>query len=336
MPARAILITGAAGGLGTVMTAALLKDGHTIAAVDRSADGLARLMASLGVGPERLLTVEAGLSQPAACAQAVEAAVAHFGRLEGVVNNAGIGMSSIRPDAETRHPGLAEMTVDIWDHFFAVNVRAPMLIAQAALPVLNQELVQIRHLATAADISKSLAVGRLSPGPTGMFVVSLGYLVAGWPGAFLAMLGSALPPLVVLPLAPIIRRSLHRLWVGGFMRGIGLASAGLLLAVSAGIVTADGTHRPLDAIICGTGFQVNDVDAPFRVTGVGGADLGAAWRRDGPEAYLGASVAGSYGGTVWDRSHWVGVELFLAVLLFAALGATLFLSRDPDLSPRTE
>jgi YNFM family putative membrane transporter len=52
--------------------------------------------------------------------------------------------------------------------------------------------------------------------------------------------------------------------------------------------------------------------------------------------YIGASVAGSYGGTVWDRSHWVGVELFLAVLLFAALGATLFLSRDPDLSPRTE
>lgn len=138
MPARAILITGAAGGLGTVMTAALLKDGHTIAAVDRSADGLARLMASLGVGPERLLTVEAELSQPAACAQAVEAAVAHFGRLEGVVNNAGIGMSSIRPDAETRHPGLAEMTVDIWDRFFAVNVRAPMLIAQAALPHLKR------------------------------------------------------------------------------------------------------------------------------------------------------------------------------------------------------
>ncbi len=62
--------------------------------------------------------------------------------------------------------------------------------------------------------------------------------------------------------------------------------------VADGVVTADGTHRKLDAIICGTGFQVNDVDAPFRVTGVGGANLGEAWRRDGPQAYLGVSVAG--------------------------------------------
>jgi cation diffusion facilitator CzcD-associated flavoprotein CzcO len=62
--------------------------------------------------------------------------------------------------------------------------------------------------------------------------------------------------------------------------------------VADGIVTTDGVHRVFDAIVCGTGFQVNDVDAPFRVTGLNGADLGTAWRRDGPEAYLGASVAG--------------------------------------------
>jgi cation diffusion facilitator CzcD-associated flavoprotein CzcO len=62
--------------------------------------------------------------------------------------------------------------------------------------------------------------------------------------------------------------------------------------VADGIVTTDGVHRAFDAIVCGTGFQVNDVDAPFRVTGVNGADLGEAWRRDGPEAYLGTSVAG--------------------------------------------
>ena len=62
--------------------------------------------------------------------------------------------------------------------------------------------------------------------------------------------------------------------------------------VADGIVTADGTHRPFDAIVCGTGFQVNDVDAPFQVTGLGGQDLGTTWRRDGPEAYLGTSVAG--------------------------------------------
>jgi cation diffusion facilitator CzcD-associated flavoprotein CzcO len=58
-----------------------------------------------------------------------------------------------------------------------------------------------------------------------------------------------------------------------------------------GIVMADGSHHAVDAIICGTGFQINDVAAPFDVTGIGGADLSALWLRDGPEAYLGTSIA---------------------------------------------
>jgi cation diffusion facilitator CzcD-associated flavoprotein CzcO len=62
--------------------------------------------------------------------------------------------------------------------------------------------------------------------------------------------------------------------------------------VADGIVTEDGIHHAADAIICGTGFQVNDVRAPFDVTGIDGADLGARWLRDGPEAYLGTSIAG--------------------------------------------
>ena len=138
MPSRAVLITGAAGGLGSVMTAALLAGGHAVAAVDRSAEALGRLTARHGVGRERLLPIEAELSNPAACAVAVETAAAHFGRLEGVVNNAGIGMSAIRPDAETNHPGIAEMTAATWDLFFAVNVRAPLMVTQAALPHLKR------------------------------------------------------------------------------------------------------------------------------------------------------------------------------------------------------
>ncbi|MGF6772097.1 cation diffusion facilitator CzcD-associated flavoprotein CzcO [Paraburkholderia sp. GAS199] len=72
---------------------------------------------------------------------------------------------------------------------------------------------------------------------------------------------------------------------------VDLVTAGIREIVADGIVTEDGVHRQADAIICGTGFQVNDVGAPFDVTGIGGADLGAMWLRDGPEAYLGTSVA---------------------------------------------
>src|SRR3569832_154425 len=136
MPARVVLITGAAGGLGTVMTAATACPSLSSAAVDRSAEALNRLAAALG--RERLLPIEAELSQPEACARAVAAAAAHFGRLEGVVNNAGIGMSAIRPDAESNHPGIAEMNAVTWDRFFAINVRAPLLVTQAALPHLRR------------------------------------------------------------------------------------------------------------------------------------------------------------------------------------------------------
>ena len=51
-----------------------------------------------------------------------------------MINNAGIGPSSLRPDAEQNLPRIEELTTEIWDNFFAINVRAPMLLVQAALP----------------------------------------------------------------------------------------------------------------------------------------------------------------------------------------------------------
>jgi cation diffusion facilitator CzcD-associated flavoprotein CzcO len=72
---------------------------------------------------------------------------------------------------------------------------------------------------------------------------------------------------------------------------VDVVTAGIRAIVADGIVTDDGMHRRADAIICGTGFQVNDVGAPFEVIGVDGADLGAIWLRDGPQAYFGVSIA---------------------------------------------
>ncbi len=131
---RAILVTGAAGGLGTVMTTALLEAGHAVAALDRDRTALDRLAANAAPQRDRFLAIQAELADPAQCADAVAKTSAHFGRLEGLINNAGIGMSSIRPDAEKNHPGIEELSAELWDRFFAINVRAPMLLAQAALP----------------------------------------------------------------------------------------------------------------------------------------------------------------------------------------------------------
>ncbi|MEA3119070.1 MAG: hypothetical protein QOI13_2340, partial [Paraburkholderia sp.] len=72
---------------------------------------------------------------------------------------------------------------------------------------------------------------------------------------------------------------------------VDLVTAPIREIVADGIVTEDGHHYAVDTIICGTGFKVNDTGAPFPVIGVKGADLDARWRLDGPQAYLGASIA---------------------------------------------
>jgi cation diffusion facilitator CzcD-associated flavoprotein CzcO len=58
-----------------------------------------------------------------------------------------------------------------------------------------------------------------------------------------------------------------------------------------GVVTADGTTRPADVIIYGTGFRAVDFLAPMRVTGLDGWRLEDAWR-NGAQAYLGITVTG--------------------------------------------
>ncbi len=126
---RVVLVTGAAGGIGSAITKALIGAGHSVAAVDRDAEGLKRLATT-----ERIRPIMADLASVAGCHEAVASTVARFGRLDAVINNAGIGVSSLRPDAELKWPSIEELTCEVWDNFFAINTRAPWLITQAALP----------------------------------------------------------------------------------------------------------------------------------------------------------------------------------------------------------
>jgi NAD(P)-dependent dehydrogenase (short-subunit alcohol dehydrogenase family) len=136
---RVVLLTGAAGGIGQVMTEALLTAGHCVAAVDRDTSELERLASVWTTRAHgRFHSIIADLGSQAGCQHAVAATRTRFATVDAVINNAGIGMSSIRPDAETRHPGIEELTSEWWDRFFAIFVLAPMVITRAAVASMKQ------------------------------------------------------------------------------------------------------------------------------------------------------------------------------------------------------
>jgi chromate transporter len=98
------------------------------------------------------------------------------------------------------------------------------------LPSLRQDLLA-KGWASEATFAQSIAIGQISPGPNGLWVISLGYLTYGFPGAFLALIAITIPPLLVL----IIARSYSRIeqWPRsqGAMRGVSIAVIGLLVTV---------------------------------------------------------------------------------------------------------
>jgi chromate transporter len=98
------------------------------------------------------------------------------------------------------------------------------------LPFLHQDLLA-RGWATEADFVTALAVGQMSPGPTGLWSISLGYLTFGWLGSVLALAALSIPPVLIVIVAALYSRLEMRPSVQNFTRGISLAVVGLTLAV---------------------------------------------------------------------------------------------------------
>ena len=108
------------------------------------------------------------------------------------------------------------------------------------LPSLHQDLIGAGW-AVEADFGESIAIGQISPGPNGLWVISLGYLTYGYFGAMLALIAIILPPLLVLGVAAIFARIERARWVPGLMRGISLAVVGITLSVCWTIIRQPGT-----------------------------------------------------------------------------------------------
>ncbi len=92
---QVVLVTGAAGGLGAALCRCLSDAGARIAAMDLDAAGLDVLVAELRAVGAPALAIPGDITDPTACQSAVATTLAHFGALDGLINNAGISARSL-------------------------------------------------------------------------------------------------------------------------------------------------------------------------------------------------------------------------------------------------
>jgi NAD(P)-dependent dehydrogenase (short-subunit alcohol dehydrogenase family) len=123
---KTAIVTGGASGIGRATARLLATDGARVAIVDIQAEAARATADELnqaGAGAEAV-AIHADLARPEECASAVDAVLDAFGRVDILVNDAGV----------TTEGSLLDLTIDEWDLMHAVNVRAPWLLIQRLAP----------------------------------------------------------------------------------------------------------------------------------------------------------------------------------------------------------
>jgi len=124
-----VIVTGAGTGVGAAAARRLAAGGWNVALVGRRANLLDEVAADIGKRGGKTVVISADLGEAAAAKIIVDRTVAVFGAIDALVNNAAV--IKVLP--------LAEYTTEILDQHWTVNIRAPFLLIQAALPHLQKQ-----------------------------------------------------------------------------------------------------------------------------------------------------------------------------------------------------
>ncbi|NES31817.1 SDR family oxidoreductase [Micromonospora terminaliae] len=121
---KVALVTGGSRGIGAAVALRLAREGADVALTyERRADRAAELVEQIKAVGRRALAVRADSAEPAAARAAVDRVAGEFGRLDVLVNNAGVFLTG----------PVTELGPDEVERTIAVNVRAPFVFAQAAV-----------------------------------------------------------------------------------------------------------------------------------------------------------------------------------------------------------
>jgi NAD(P)-dependent dehydrogenase (short-subunit alcohol dehydrogenase family) len=132
---RAVLVTGGARGIGAAIARLLAERGYAVVVADRDAAAGRRTAARLGVQ-----FLRCDVASEASVRRCVQATVRRFGRLDGLVNNAGL--------ADPADPPVEKLPLAAWNRRLAVNLTGAFLMAKHCVPHLRRRNGVIVNIAS--------------------------------------------------------------------------------------------------------------------------------------------------------------------------------------------
>jgi chromate transporter len=144
-----------------------------------------------------------------------------------------------------------------------------------SLPMVRNDFVVERHAFTDRQLNMAVVAGRTGPGPFGLYLVCVGYLAGGVGGAFMGFLALVTPAFLVIPLMRWIGARADIPRVRSAIRGLLLASAGLLVSSSVPL-TMDAFTGAFSAALMTASFAVltfTRIDSAWLMLGAATAGL---------------------------------------------------------------
>jgi NAD(P)-dependent dehydrogenase (short-subunit alcohol dehydrogenase family) len=125
---KVAVVTGGASGIGEATVRRFVEEGARVAFADRDSERGARIADEIKAGGGDVLFLHAHIEREAEALAFVQRAVDHFGRLDVLVNNAGIRL----------YQQVTEASAESWDTILGVNVKGYAFCAKAAIPAMRR------------------------------------------------------------------------------------------------------------------------------------------------------------------------------------------------------
>jgi NAD(P)-dependent dehydrogenase (short-subunit alcohol dehydrogenase family) len=123
------IVTGSGKGLGGAIAEAFFREGARVALWDVDLALVKQMRDGLDPSGKQAIAVQVNITNEAEVDRAVSETVERFGRIDALVNNAGI----------SRHRPIEEMTVDMFESVMKVNVTGTFICCRAVTPVMKQQ-----------------------------------------------------------------------------------------------------------------------------------------------------------------------------------------------------